>query len=186
VKACPSGCLQPCLLESGPNGLWTPRAVGRIGGCEKSCHTCGVICPTGAIRSLPLEEKSYAVMGTAAIDRSRCIAWEQDKHCLVCDEACPYNAINAVRDPVAIGRALRPEVNETICVGCGICESRCPIAGQAAIQVFPIREERKRSGWYKTPARVAARAACAAPAPAGQAARDSTPAEQIPSGFITE
>jgi polyferredoxin len=173
LKACPSGCLQPSIFESGPAGIWTPRAVGRIGGCERNCCQCGQACPTGAIRNLPLEEKSYAVMGTAAIDRSRCIAWEQDKHCLVCDESCPYNAINAVRGP---GAALCPEVDERICVGCGICESRCPVAGPAAIQVFPIREERKRTGWYKTPEKAAARVAC----------NQQPAAEEVPSGFITE
>jgi polyferredoxin len=173
MKACPSGCLQPCVFESGPAGIWTPRAAGRVGGCERNCNTCGQVCPTGAIRSLPLEEKSYAIMGTAAVDRSRCIAWEQDKHCLVCDEACPYNAINAVRGP---GAALCPSVDENICVGCGICESRCPIAGAAAIQVFPIREERRRTGWYKTDAKAAARGAC-----------NERPArEEVPSGFITD
>ena len=151
----------------------TPRIVPRVGGCEKACHSCGQVCPTQAIRNLPAEEKTYAKMGTAVIDRARCLAWEQDRACLVCDEACPYNAINAVRGPA---KALCPEVDERVCVGCGICESRCPIAGPAAIQVFPAREERKRTGWYKTPEKAAARGAC-----------NERPAkEEVPSGFITE
>ncbi len=174
IKACPSGCLQPAILESGVNGFWTPRVVPRVGACEKNCNLCGRACPTGAIRNLSLEEKSYAKMGTAAVDRSRCLAWERDKHCLVCDEACPYDAINAVKDPTGMGQALRPSVNAEACVGCGACEARCPLEGPAAIQVFSIGEERRRTGSYKTDAKVQQRQC-------GQ----SVP-EEIPSGFIEE
>jgi polyferredoxin len=174
IKACPSGCLQPAILESGVNGFWTPRAVPRIGGCEKNCNLCGQACPTGAIRNLSLEEKSFAKIGTAVIDRSRCLAWERDKHCLVCDEACPYDAISAVKDPVGLGKALRPSVNADACVGCGACEARCPLQGPAAIQVFSIGEERRRTGSYMTDAKVQQRK-CGRSVP-----------EEIPSGFIQE
>jgi len=174
IKACPSGCLQPAILESGVNGFWTPRAVPRIGGCEKNCNLCGHACPTGAIRSLSLEEKSFARMGTAVVDRSRCLAWERDKHCLVCDEACPYDAIGTVKDPVGLGTALRPSVHAEACTGCGACEARCPLQGPAAIQVFSIGEERRRTGSYMTDTKVRQRQC-------GQ----SVP-EEIPSGFIQE
>jgi len=174
MKACPTGCLQPTVFEAGVAGLWTPRAVARLGGCEKNCNTCGQVCPTGAIRKLGLEEKTYARMGTAVVDRARCIAWEQDKHCLICDEICPYDAIAAVPDPEGRGTALRPEVDERICIGCGLCESRCPVDGPAAIQVFSINEERVRTGSYITEEKRSLRGC-------GQ----SKP-EEIPSGFILE
>ncbi len=174
IKACPSGCLQPATLEAGAYGFWTPRAVPRIGACERNCHLCGQVCPTGAIRRLSLEEKSFAKIGTAVVDRSRCLAWEHDRHCLVCDEACPYDAIRAVRDPVGLGAALRPWVNREACVGCGACEARCPVDGPAAIQVYSLGEERRRTGSYKTDARIQQRQ-CG----------ESEP-EEIPSGFIQE
>lgn len=171
MKACPTNALQPCILESGVSGLWTPHVVPRIGGCEKNCNACGQVCPTGAIRNLVLEEKSYARLGTAVVDRSRCLAWEQDRACLVCDEACPYNAIEARKGPLT---ALCPVVDERICVGCGICESRCPIEGPAAIQVFSLGQERRRFGGYKTEEKARLRAC------------GEEPAEDIPSGFIQE
>ena len=173
MKICPTNGLQPCILEAGINGLWTPRLVSRIGGCEKNCNMCGQVCPTSAIRNLPLEEKTYVKMGTAVIDRSRCIAWEQDKVCLICDEACPYNAINSLSETVRESTLLRPFVDERICTGCGLCEARCPIEGASAIQIFSISEERKKTGTYITEEKVRLRAC-------------EDKLEDIPSGFIVE
>jgi Pyruvate/2-oxoacid:ferredoxin oxidoreductase delta subunit len=31
-----------------------------------------------------------------------------------------------------------PTVIEDLCIGCGICEYRCPVDGEAAIRVFPV------------------------------------------------
>jgi ferredoxin len=173
MKACPTNGLQPCVLEAGLNGVWTPRLVPRIGGCEKNCNLCGQVCPTSAIRRLPLEEKTYVKMGTAVIDRSRCIAWEQDKVCLICDEACPFNAINSLSETLRDTTLLRPFVDERLCTGCGLCEARCPIEGPAAIEIFSIGEERKTSGSYMTEEKTRLRAC-------------EEKAEDIPSGFIID
>ncbi|UCG44380.1 MAG: 4Fe-4S binding protein [candidate division WOR-3 bacterium] len=172
MKVCPTNGLQPCLFEAGLNGLWTPKLVPRIGGCEKNCNMCGQVCPTSAIRRLGLEEKTFARMGTAVVDRRRCIAWEQDKSCLICDEACPFDAITIAGVP---GEQVNgPVVDEEICVGCGLCEARCPIEGPSAIQVWSIGEERKRTGSYIT-AQKRSRRECG-----------SQKTEELPSGFILD
>lgn len=173
MKVCPTNGIQPAFLEAGINGIWTPRLVPRIGGCEKNCNLCGQICPTGAIRKLPLEEKTFARMGTAVLDRTRCIAWEQDKVCLICDEACPFNAISSLNETIHQVMILRPFIDERICTGCGLCEARCPIEGDAAIQVFSIGEERIRSGSYITEEKKQLRAC-------------EKRVEDIPSGFILD
>ncbi|HEC77624.1 MAG TPA: 4Fe-4S dicluster domain-containing protein [candidate division WOR-3 bacterium] len=173
MKVCPTNGLQPCILEAGINGIWTPKLVPRIGGCEKNCNMCGSVCPTGAIRRLSSEEKTFVKIGTAVIDKNRCIAWEQDKVCLICDEACPYNAISSLNETIHNKTLLRPFVDERLCTGCGLCESRCPIEGPAAIRVFSIGEERKRSGTYITEEKIRLRAC-------------QEKKEDIPSGFITE
>lgn len=150
IKVCPTNGLQPIVLERGLGGLFTPRLVARIGGCERNCNGCGQVCPTGAIRKLSLDEKSYVKMGTAVIHKEMCLAWEQDKVCLICDEACPYNAIDSRLADLTGNRLLRPFINEELCTGCGICESRCPITGPSAIEVLPIGEERMSEGLYIT------------------------------------
>jgi MauM/NapG family ferredoxin protein len=150
MKACPTHGLQPAITQAGFEGFFTPVLIPRIGGCEEKCNNCGQVCPTGAIRKLPLEEKQYAIMGNATIEKNYCIAWEQGKLCLVCDEICPYDAIEFRMVTDEKGTIQRPFVLEDKCVGCGQCEHACPVIGRAAIYVTPINEVRKNEGSYIT------------------------------------
>jgi Fe-S-cluster-containing hydrogenase component 2 len=100
---------------------------------------------------LPLAEKRHAKLGTAWVVRQNCLVWEQDKKCLVCDEACPYDAIAFQPVPGLVNPA--PFVQENRCIGCGWCETRCPVAGAAAIRVNIIGEIRLRDGSYQEKAR---------------------------------
>lgn len=151
VKTCLTNTLQPVWFEAGLAGLWTPKVTARLAGCEQACAACGQVCPTGAIRPLSLDEKLFAKIGTARIEKSRCIAWEQDKKCLICDEICPYNAISSqfVSDhPVTV-----PVIDENKCNGCGYCENKCPVEGESAILVEPLGEVRLAKGSYRENAR---------------------------------
>ena len=151
IKGCLTNTLQPVWFEAGVSGLWTPKITARLAGCEQGCNLCGQVCPTAAIRSLSLEEKAFAKVGTARIDKTRCIAWEQDKKCLICDEICPYNAIVSrfmTGHPVTV-----PVIDEDKCNGCGYCECKCPVTGESAIIVEPLGELRLASGSYKEKAR---------------------------------
>jgi len=147
VKGCLTNTLQLVWLEAGVSGLWTPKIAARLAGCEQNCNLCGQVCPTGAIRPLDPDEKQYAKIGTARIVASRCIAWEQNKRCLICDEICPYNAISS--QFVADHTVTVPVVDENRCNGCGYCESKCPVVGESAILVEPIGELRLASGSYR-------------------------------------
>ncbi len=105
---------------------------------------CGTVCPTDAIRTLSLEEKRHAKIGTAYIDKNRCLVWAQDRLCFICDEQCPYNAIvfrwqNGSR---------RLFVIENKCNGCGFCEEQCPVKGKSAIIVTAQNEIRLETGSY--------------------------------------
>jgi MauM/NapG family ferredoxin protein len=148
MKACPTNALQPCTLDDGLSRLSTPKVAPRIGGCEEKCYLCGHVCPTNAIRKLTYEEKRFAKIGTAVIDRHRCLAWEQKKECLVCDEVCPYNAIVPRTVETTKGAFKVPVVDEDICIGCGMCEQQCPIFDTAAIVVFKFGENRRLTGPY--------------------------------------
>jgi MauM/NapG family ferredoxin protein len=150
MKACPTNAINASQLSDGLSRFNTPKIVPRIGGCEEKCHLCGYVCPTGAIRQLPYEEKRFAKIGTAVVDRHRCLAWEQNKECLVCDEVCPYNAITAMIVQTTTGKFKVPVVDEDLCIGCGMCEQYCPIFDEAAIVVFKFGENRLSTGQYAT------------------------------------
>ncbi len=107
----------------------------------------GQICPTGAIPPLPLAEKRLRVIGTAYIDQNRCIPWASYRPCIVCQEVCPL-PVNAIHtDEVDVTapdgtpvHLKRPRVRQELCIGCGLCEYKCPVVGPAAIQVYvPIK-----------------------------------------------
>ena len=72
-KACPYNVLQPIGFKQGLEGLWTPEVNADHAGCAPSCNACGQVCPTGAIRPLPLEEKKVARMGLAIINERTCL-----------------------------------------------------------------------------------------------------------------
>ena len=144
MKSCLTNTLQPCLWESGLSGLWTPKMELRLAPCDQNCNVCGKVCPTQAIRSVSLEEKTNAKVGTAVLRKEMCLVWAENKLCLVCDEICPYNAI--VFRPVEGYR--RPFVIASKCNGCGFCEQRCPVKGESAIVVVPNGEIRLKEGSY--------------------------------------
>ena len=144
MKSCLTNTLQPCLWESGFSGLWTPKMDLRLAPCDQNCNVCGKVCPTQAIRSVSIEEKNHAKVGTAVLRKEMCLVWAQNKICLICDEICPYNAI--VFRPVEGYR--RPVVIASKCNGCGFCEQRCPVLGESAIVVVPDGEIRLKEGSY--------------------------------------
>ncbi len=144
MKSCLTNTLQPCLWESGFSGLWTPKMDLRLFPCDQNCNVCGKVCPTQAIRSLSLEEKTHAKVGTAILRKEMCLVWAQNKLCLICDEICPYNAI--VFRPVEGYR--RPFVIASKCNGCGFCEQRCPVMGESAIVVVPEGEIRLKDASF--------------------------------------
>ncbi|NLD91952.1 MAG: 4Fe-4S binding protein [Fibrobacter sp.] len=150
MKACPTNALQPCMFTDGFNKLYTPKIVPKIGGCEGQCAICGNVCPTGAIRKVLPTDKPYIKLGTAVLDKNKCIAWEQNKECVVCDEVCPFNAIDSLELETTGGKFTVPVVKEDLCMGCGMCEHHCPVNDQAAIAVMRFGENRKSSGDYLT------------------------------------
>ena len=151
MKVCITNGLQPTLWESGLEGLWSPMLVPKMGHCEFNCTLCGQVCPTGAIKRLTKPEKAEAKIGLAMIDKGRCLPYAHARPCIVCEEMCPtpkkaiWFETASVRDRG--GRVIdvkQPRVDLGLCIGCGICEAKCPVADRAAIRVTSVGESRSR------------------------------------------
>ncbi|MBN2226851.1 MAG: 4Fe-4S binding protein [candidate division Zixibacteria bacterium] len=157
MRVCPNNALHPTFMESGLEGIWTPIMIARIGYCEPTCTLCGQVCPTGAILQLTTAEKTGGDdtppnrIGTAFIDRGRCLPWAMDRPCIVCEEWCPTSPKAVyLKEETVTGRngeqitLQRPYVDPNLCTGCGACEFACPVAGQAAVYVNSVGESRSR------------------------------------------
>jgi polyferredoxin len=149
MKACPTNALQPALGQAGPEGLWTPVLVPRIGYCEYYCSLCSQVCPTGAIKKLTLEEKAKVKIGSAWVNKSRCIPYVFGRPCIVCEEHCPTSpkAIKLIRTETklpdgTILTPLAPVMDLDLCIGCGICENKCPVMDDPAIFCTSVGESR--------------------------------------------
>lgn len=151
MKVCITNGLQPTLLEAGLEGIWSPLLIPRIGYCEFRCTLCGQVCPTGAIKKLPLEEKVKVKIGLAMIDKGRCLPHAHATPCIVCEEVCPTpkkaiwfdKAVVKTRDDKEVA-VQQPRVDLELCIGCGICETKCPVIDQPAIYVTSIGESRSK------------------------------------------
>jgi ferredoxin len=149
MKVCLTNGLQPALVEAGLEGLWTPRLVPRIGYCEYNCTLCGQVCPTQAIRRLPLEAKRTVKIGLAAIDTSRCLPYAFQTTCIVCEEHCPlprkaiwFEERDVLAHDGTLRRVKQPRVDPILCTGCGICETKCVVQDLPAIRVTSANEDR--------------------------------------------
>ncbi|WP_231615742.1 4Fe-4S dicluster domain-containing protein [Novipirellula artificiosorum] len=170
-KACPNHVLQLEGFEQGLAGLWAPLVNADWAGCESSCNACGQVCPTGAIRALPIEEKRVARMGLAIVNESTCLPIAGIAACQLCVDECNaagYQAIEftqvhtQVDDlgmPIEGSGFLAPVVLADQCVGCGLCQTRCHVinvkqAGVLKKSAIVIaagegREDRLISGSYR-------------------------------------
>ncbi len=169
-KACPNNVLQPEAFEQGLEGLWTPKVEANWAGCESSCNACGQVCPTGAIRALPLAEKKVARMGLAIVNQQTCLPMAGREDCDLCVQECNaagYHAIEYIQVGTEVDESgvplegtgmLAPVVLDDKCVGCGLCQTRCyginvkerGLLAESAIiiEAGPGKEDRLMSGSY--------------------------------------
>ncbi len=169
-KVCPNNVLQPEGFQQGLEGLWTPMVEANWAGCDSSCNACGQVCPTGAIRALPIEEKKVARMGLAIVNESTCLPFAGLQACDLCVQECNAAGYRAIEFsqvgteidsdglPIEGTGYLAPVVLDDLCVGCGLCQTRCfainvkeeRLISESAIIVKAgdDREDRLNSGSY--------------------------------------
>jgi ferredoxin len=159
INVCPTNVLQPATFEEGGvESLWTPVMNFNIGHCQLKCTLCSEVCPTGAIRKITVEEKlgrgAFAAagpvrLGTAFYDLGRCLPHAMEIPCVVCEEVCPVSpkAIQTkdVEAKDVFGRVVvlnKPFIVPDLCIGCGICQTECPVTDSRAVYVTPVGESR--------------------------------------------
>jgi polyferredoxin len=155
MKICPTNALQPTLLETGWEGIFSPVLMANIGYCEHYCTLCGEVCPTGAISKLKPETKfgrsgdPPLKIGSAFFDKGRCLPWASGKTCIVCEEWCPTSpkAIWLEETEIVdrdgnVSTVKLPHIDLEKCTGCGACEYACPIKGKPGIYITSAGETR--------------------------------------------
>ncbi len=152
MKVCLTNVIQPTSLEAGLEGLWTPYLVMRLGYCEYSCTLCGQVCPTQAIKKLPVKEKQNTKIGLAFISKDRCLPYAAYTECVVCEEHCPtpkkaiyFETREVTLQDGTAKHIKQPVVDLDLCIGCGICEYKCPVVDKPAIYVQSIGESRSET-----------------------------------------
>jgi polyferredoxin len=159
INSCPTNVLQPATAaEAGLEGLWTPVMKFTVGHCQLKCTMCSEVCPTGAIRKITVEEKmgkgqfeeqGPIRLGTAFYDLGRCLPHAMEIPCVVCEEVCPVSpkAIQTKDEEVkdVFGNIVvlnKPFIVPDLCIGCGICETECPVKDERAVYVTAVGESR--------------------------------------------
>jgi len=149
MKVCIGNALQPTFLSAGLEGMFSPRLQSRTGYCEYNCTLCGQVCPTGALTELTLAQKHITKIGNIFFDKNRCLPYAKGIPCIVCEEHCPTpdkaiqfreaHVLNSKEEKVLV---KQPYVIDERCIGCGICETKCPLPGPSAVRVTSAGETR--------------------------------------------
>jgi len=133
VTKCPMGVIKPASLQYGISGIMQPHLTFSTEiFCTFECNICTTVCPTGALTTLAMKDKKLAQIGIAKFRKDLCVVYTDETDCGACSEHCPTQAVHMI--PYKNGLTI-PQVTEDICIGCGGCESICPVRPYQAIYV---------------------------------------------------
>jgi len=122
IDACPHDAIESLMVQETP-GIYPGETPCQL--CEG--FPCILACETEAL--MPLHNLYDVRMGVAKVSRNVCTA---GNGCNACVSKCPTGAISM--DFVV----LLVAVDESLCVGCGVCQYICgTVNDRAAIRVTP-------------------------------------------------
>ena len=133
VVQCPTQILKPAGLQYGFDYMLKPYMSFNNKYCNYSCIVCSQVCPTDAIKPISVEEKKVAQVGIAEFYIDLCIVKTEENDCGACSEHCSTQAVHMV--PYK-GTLTIPKVEPELCIGCGGCESICPVRPERAIVII--------------------------------------------------
>jgi len=133
VAVCPVNAITQIRDESDDlNG--TPRIEPRRQACT-ICEdlSCMKACPSGALK---LVDRLAIRIGLAVVDPVLCVR-SQGEDCRACLDCCPLGETAIKLDGRGRVVVIGPAGNGQGCIGCGLCEQRCPTTPKKAIRVRP-------------------------------------------------
>jgi translation initiation factor RLI1 len=65
-----------------------------------------------------------------------------EEHCPTPDKAIRFRQVTVRNDQDQLAEVLQPYVVDNLCIGCGICENKCPLPDQPAVFVTAAGEAR--------------------------------------------
>ena len=88
-------------------------------------------------------------IGTAFFDRNRCLPYASARSCIVCEEHCPtpkkaiwFQEVQVMTPDGSLATVKQPRLNPDLCIGCGICETKCPISDERGVRITSVGETR--------------------------------------------
>jgi len=129
ANRCPMQVIKPAFMENGFTGMMQPYLYFQPHCyCNYECTICSDVCPNGALEHMTVEQKKIRQIGIVNFVVDECIVKSENQDCGACAEHCPTGAVEMV--PYQNGLTI-PEIEPNICIGCGACESICPVRPRA-------------------------------------------------------
>lgn len=126
LESCCPGCAHPCVAACEPGILRLHPAEHTLAGipwldfCDTGCTFCAACVDACPVDDERLDRKRPAPrIGDLQLNRDTCLAWN-GVICQSCIGRCPARAL-------VINRQRELHIDTTLCNGCGMCISACPV-----------------------------------------------------------